>query len=49
MRTCPRCGYVDPAAVAAGRAHDAKKRPKRDRAAYFRKRRKKEKKSERKG
>lgn len=39
MRTCPRCGYVDPAAVAAAKAHE-KVRPKRDRAAYMRRYRK---------
>ncbi len=35
MRKCPRCGYVDPAAIEAGRKYDAT-RDKRDRAAYMR-------------
>jgi len=38
MRTCPQCGFVDPAFAEYDRRRE-KKRPKRDRAEYSRKRR----------
>jgi hypothetical protein len=40
MRTCPRCGYVDPTAVEGGRRYDKKRG---SRAAYMRAYRKKKK------
>ena len=42
MRTCPKCGYVDPEIVAADRRYD-RQRDKKARAAYMRAYRRKQK------
>lgn len=39
MRKCPRCGYVDPAALAADENYESSRGP-RDRASYMREYRK---------